>query len=184
MESKVLETIIYGRVEPHIYAFQTQKVPRYTKVGDTYRPTEIRLKEWERIIGSELTTIFDEPAFADSMGDVYFRDYSVHSYLEGQKGKHRLTKNDPEGNPWFSNEFFLETEKNDVDEAIQDIVESYSNGNPRGYDFYSTIDKSHTETIERLHLDYKPRDNQKEVIDRFKARYNPSEKKSVFLCML
>ena len=177
MESKVLETIIYGRVEPHIYAFQTQKVPRYTKVGDTYRPTEIRLKEWERIIGSELTTIFDEPAFADSMGDVYFRDYSVHSYLEGQKGKHRLTKNDPEGNPWFSNEFFIETEKNDIDEAIQDIVESYSNGNPRGYDFYSTIDKSHTETIERLHLDYKPRDNQKEVIDRFKARYNPSKKK-------
>ena len=52
MESRVLETIIYGRVEPHIYAFQTQKVPRYTKVGDTYRPTEIRLKEWERIIGS------------------------------------------------------------------------------------------------------------------------------------
>ena len=43
MESRVLETIIYGRVEPHIYAFQTQKVPRYTKVGDTYRPTEIRL---------------------------------------------------------------------------------------------------------------------------------------------
>lgn len=35
MESKVLETIVYGRVEPHIYAFKTQQVPHYTKVGDS-----------------------------------------------------------------------------------------------------------------------------------------------------
>ena len=82
MDSKVLETIIYGRVEPHIYAFQTEKVPHYTKVGDTYRPTDVRVKEWERIIRSKLTKIFDEPAFADSIGDVYFRDYSVHTFLE------------------------------------------------------------------------------------------------------
>ena len=138
MDSKVLETIIYGRVEPHIYAFQTQKVPRYTKVGDTYRPTEIRIKEWERIIGSKLTTIYDEAAFADSKGDVYFRDYSVHSYLEEQKKKHRLKKEDPEGSPWYSNEFFLDTEKEDVDEAVYDIISSYTIGNPREYEYYNT----------------------------------------------
>lgn len=117
MDTKLLETIIYGRVEPHIYAFQTKKVPHYTKVGDTYRPTMVRIKEWERIIKSELTPIFDEPAFADSLGEVYFRDYSVHSYLEIQKGKHRLKRTDPEGNPWYSNEFFLETKKEDIKEA-------------------------------------------------------------------
>ena len=177
MDKKLLETIIYGRVEPHIYAFQTKKVPRYTKVGDTYRPTEVRIKEWERIIKSELTPIFDEPAFADSLCEVYFRDYSVHSYLEGQMGKHRLTRKDPEGNPWYSNEFFLETEKEDITEAIQDIVDSYSSGNPKGYDYYKTIDKSHSETIERKNLTYPPRDNQKDVINRFKQRYEATSKK-------
>ena len=177
MDTKVLETVVYGRVEPHIYAFQTQKVPRYTKVGDTYRPTEVRIKEWERIIRSELTTIIDEPALADSLGEIYFRDYSVHSYLEGQMGKHRLTKTDPEGKPWYSNEFFLETEKEDINEAIQDIVASYSSGNPKGYDFYKTIDKSPSETIERKNLTYPPRDNQLEVIDRFKQRYKATSKK-------
>ncbi len=172
MDSKVLETIIYGRVEPHIYAFRTNKVPRYTKVGDTYRPTKVRIKEWERIISCELTTIFDEPAFADSLGEIYFRDYSIHSYLENQKGKHRLAKTDPEGCPWYSNEFFLETESNDISEAIKDIKKSYANGNPRGYDFYNIEDKKHTETIERLNLDYPPRKNQQDVIDRFKRRIN------------
>ena len=100
MEPGVLETIVYGRVEPHIYAFRTKKVPHYTKVGDTYRPTEIRIKEWKDKIRDELTVIFDEPAFADSKGEVYFRDYSVHSFLEDQKHKPRLPRNDPEGDPW------------------------------------------------------------------------------------
>lgn len=177
MDTKLLETIIYGRVEPHIYAFQTKKVPHYTKVGDTYRPTMVRIKEWERIIKSELTPIFDEPAFADSLGEVYFRDYSVHSYLEIQKGKHRLKRTDPEGNPWYSNEFFLETKKEDIKEAIQDIVVSYSSGTPSKYDFYKTIDKSHSETIERKNLTYPPRDNQKDVINRFKKRYETTSKK-------
>lgn len=169
MEAKVLETIIYGRVEPHIYAFQTESVPRYTKVGDTYRPTEVRLKEWERIIGKELTKIYDEPAFADLNGDVYFRDYSVHSYLEGH-GKYRLKPTDPEGNPWFSNEFFSDTESHDITAAVNDIKQSFSNGNPRGYDFYQAIDKSRQEVIERKNLTYKPRQNQQDVIDRFKTR--------------
>lgn len=164
MDAAFLETIIYGRVEPHIYAFRTQKVPRYTKVGDTYRPTEVRIKEWRRKIEDDLTVIFDKPAFADSKGEVYFRDYSVHSFLEGQKGKHRLDKTDPEGNPWYSNEFFLNTDETDLDDAIKDVVESYSNDNYRGYDFYKTVDKSHSETIERKNLSYEARDNQIEVI--------------------
>lgn len=183
MDSKILETIIYGRVEPHIYAFQTQKVPRYTKVGDSYRPTEIRIREWERIIDDKLTTIFDKPAFADSTGDVYFRDYAVHTFLREQKHKDRLKKDNTEGIPWYSNEFFLETNKEDIDEAIKDIVDSYSNGNPRGYDYYNTIDKSHSETIDRLHLTYEPRENQQDVIKRFKQRYESTKSKKLNLLM-
>ena len=34
----ILDRIIIGRVEPHIYAFTTNTVPNYLKVGDTYRP--------------------------------------------------------------------------------------------------------------------------------------------------
>lgn len=181
MESNILETIIYGRVEPHIYAFRTDTVPSYTKVGDTYRPTEIRLSEWRKVIGSELVKIYDEPAFADKDGDVYFRDYSVHSFLEGDLHKHRLQKTDPEGTPWFSNEFFLDTEQIDIDNAIKDIQEAYSNGNVKGYDFYQTSDKAPKEEIVRKHLSYPPRENQQEVIDRFKSRIASKGKLSLLM---
>lgn len=42
----VLDRIIIGRVDPHIYAFTTNTVPNYLKVGDTYRPVYQRLNEW------------------------------------------------------------------------------------------------------------------------------------------
>lgn len=43
---EVLDRIIVGRVDPHIYAFTTNTVPNYLKVGDTYRPVSQRLNEW------------------------------------------------------------------------------------------------------------------------------------------
>ena len=48
INSDILEGIIYGRVEPHIYAFSTETIPNYMKVGDTYRPIEKRLNEWRK----------------------------------------------------------------------------------------------------------------------------------------
>ena len=48
IDSKVLDDIIVGRVEPHIYAFLTATVPRYLKVGDTYRPVHVRIAEWQK----------------------------------------------------------------------------------------------------------------------------------------
>jgi len=42
----ILDNIIVGRVDPKIYAFTTETVPNYLKVGDTYRPIETRLDEW------------------------------------------------------------------------------------------------------------------------------------------
>ena len=44
---KLDETIV-GRVDPHIYAFLTSTVPRYLKVGDTYRPVSKRIAEWKK----------------------------------------------------------------------------------------------------------------------------------------
>ena len=44
---QILDRLIVGRVTPHIYAFTTNTVPNYLKVGDTYRPVSVRLHEWE-----------------------------------------------------------------------------------------------------------------------------------------
>ena len=43
IDTEVLDAILVGRVEPQIYAFTTQTIPNYLKVGDTYRPLEVRL---------------------------------------------------------------------------------------------------------------------------------------------
>ena len=47
IDIQLLENLIVG-VEPHIYAFTTETVPNYLKVGDTYRPLEQRLSEWRK----------------------------------------------------------------------------------------------------------------------------------------
>lgn len=44
----ILDELIIGRVEPQIYAFTTETIPNYLKVGDTYRPIEVRLNEWRK----------------------------------------------------------------------------------------------------------------------------------------
>lgn len=49
----VLDRIIIGRVYPHVYAFTTNTVPNYLKVGDTYRSVSQRLNEW-RVFFPEL----------------------------------------------------------------------------------------------------------------------------------
>jgi len=43
-----LDDLIVGRVIPQIYAFTTETIPNYLKVGDTFRPVATRLKEWRR----------------------------------------------------------------------------------------------------------------------------------------
>ena len=48
IDVEILNEIIFGRVEPHIYAFTMGTIPNYLKVGDTYRPIETRLNEWRK----------------------------------------------------------------------------------------------------------------------------------------
>jgi len=48
LDIQILDELIIGRVEPHIYAFTTETIPNYLKVGDTYRPVETRLNEWRK----------------------------------------------------------------------------------------------------------------------------------------
>ena len=49
IDTTVLDNIIVGRVEPYIYAFSTETVPNYLKVGDTSRGVRVRLDEWRKI---------------------------------------------------------------------------------------------------------------------------------------
>ena len=48
MDAKILDELIVGRVVPHIYAFSTNTIPNYLKVGDTYRSVDERLSEWKK----------------------------------------------------------------------------------------------------------------------------------------
>ncbi|HEM2744393.1 TPA: hypothetical protein U0595_002212, partial [Streptococcus suis] len=75
----ILDRIIIGRIEPHIYAFTTNTIPNYLKIGDTYRSVSKRLNEW-RIFFPELKKQYESKAIIDE--EIYFRDYSVHQYLE------------------------------------------------------------------------------------------------------
>ena len=50
IDKTILDEIIIGRVEPHIYAFTTNTIPNYLKVGDTYRPVSVRLSKIINIV--------------------------------------------------------------------------------------------------------------------------------------
>ena len=110
-DMKVPDEIIVGRVEPHIYAFLTTSVPRYLKVGDTYRPVPVRIAEWQRHFAIDATRdVWDWPAVLD--GKVFFRDYSVHQFLQTDKGLKRLDRETLQSlsdgtSLYFSNEFFI-----------------------------------------------------------------------------
>lgn len=165
IDIQLLEELIIGRVEPHIYAFTTGTVPNYLKVGDTYRPVEKRLNEWRKYF-PELEKKFKEIAKVDD--ETFFRDFAVHRYLENEIQKSRLLPDSLESIPYYSNEFFKEATSEDLDNAIVDIKESHKNNNPK-YQFYKFEDSR----IPIIHTynrteNYEPRPNQKETIGRFK----------------
>ena len=49
LDDSIIEKVVYGRIEPKIYAFKTPTIPEYLKVGDTFRTVEERMNEWRRI---------------------------------------------------------------------------------------------------------------------------------------
>lgn len=164
IETKVLDEIIFGRIKPHIYAFETHTVPSYLKVGDTYRPVSERLREWKRYY-NDLEKKGEWSATVGEDNDKFFRDYAVHSYLE-RKHKKRLKPDDIKDIPYYSNEFFENTSTKDVDDAVNDIKNSYLECDI--YKFYN-IESRHEDnyTYERTTIEWEPRDNQKTAIENF-----------------
>lgn len=162
---EVLDELIIGRVEPRIYAFTTNTIPNYLKVGDTYRPVNIRLKEWEKEYPS-LKKEYESPATIND--DVYFRDYSVHKYLEGDLNKHRLREDEVESNVRYSNEFFRDTSVSEVQNAVSDIQTHYDINSGK-YSYYRTQDMRPTDHQYQRGSDWELRPNQQEVVENFKT---------------
>lgn len=160
----ILDNLITGRVEPHIYAFTTNTIPNYLKVGDTYRPVEKRLNEWQEHFPN-LEKKFE--GSAKITDDVYFRDYSVHHFLEMEKNRSRLENEDVPTGVYYSKEFFKEAIADDVEEAISDIKEDY-NCKTGKYHYYDA--NTQLPTIEKYASTgmWHPRPNQKATIKAFK----------------
>lgn len=166
METSVIDKYIIGRVEPQIYAFSTETVPNYLKVGDTYRPIEQRLQEWRKYF-PDLKEHYE--AVAKVGKETYFRDFAIHYFLEHDKNKHRLLESDIPELPYYSREFFKETSKSDVADAIEDIKRSFASNDGK-YQFY-TFDQRPTPityTYKRGDKAYQLRPNQQETVDNFK----------------
>lgn len=161
-----LDEIIIGRVDPHIYAFSTNTIPNYLKVGDTYRPVKVRLEEWKKKYAN-LKHEFDDVAKVED--GVFFRDYSIHQFLEQDLNKRRLLQSDLPKGVYYSNEFFKDISSEDIKTAIQDIKDDYKN-NSMKYQFYDA-DRLPAKTKYRSTGMWQPRPNQQKVIDNFKIAY-------------
>ena len=164
IDLELLDNIIVGRVEPRIYAFTTQTIPNYLKVGDTYRPIEIRLNEWRKHFPN-LEKKFETVAKVND--DVFFRDYAVHYFLENVKFRPRLRKGTLANIPYYSKEFFKDATTDDLEDAILDIKTSHDINHDK-YQYYK-FDESHipiTHKYDRTE-NYEPRPNQQETIRKF-----------------
>lgn len=163
--TNILDQIIIGRVEPQIYAFTTQTIPNYLKVGDTYRPLEVRLNEWRKHFP---LLVKEFEGFAKVDEDTFFRDFAIHSYLESDLGKIRLQPSDIKNIPYYSKEFFKDSTKNDVQNAIKDIIDEYQKNSGK-YKYY-LFDKSLIPTLHTYcrNQTFAPRPNQQATIDRFR----------------
>lgn len=163
IENINLNSLIRGRVDPYIYAFETNTVPNFLKVGDTYRPVEVRLDEWRKFY-SDLKKKYEHIAKVDD--NTYFRDYSVHDFLI-QNGFRRIEKDDVKSGIYLSNEFFMNAKKENLEEAIKDIQKSFEKKDNR-YAFYDVEDNLPLGDFDfKRDADWKPRENQKAVIDNF-----------------
>lgn len=165
----ILDDLIIGRVEPQIYAFTTETIPNYLKVGDTYRPIEMRLNEWRKYFPN-LEKKFGNVAKVDD--ETFFRDYAVHFFLENELKRSRLKPNALKGIPYYSNEFFENATDEDLQEAIEDIKSGHQN-NESKYQYYR-FDESHipiTHTYTRIE-EYPLRPNQQKTVDNFREALN------------
>lgn len=177
----LLDKIIYGRIEPYIYAFSTNTIPNHLKVGDTYRSVNERLEEWKKYYPN-LQKEFEEIAKVDE--EVYFRDFSIHKFLEQERNRTRLSPLEVSKEVYYSKEFFKNAQIEDIKDAILDICDSYKANNNK-YEFYSSKNlKSKVDFKFKRTEDYKPRPNQLEVINNFKKAIKKGRKNLLMFAVM
>lgn len=164
IDTTILDNIIIGRVEPYIYAFSTETVPNYLKVGDTSRGVRVRLNEWRKIFPN-LIQHYEHTAQIDA--ETIFRDFAVHTFLEQEKDRERLQPHTIENLPYYSREFFKDATSDDVEAAVTDIIQN-AQAKSGKYPLYSIDRLPHMFTYGRTE-DFPPRNNQKQAIDNFKV---------------
>ena len=52
---KIVEDNIEIRLDNYIYAFSTNTIPNYLKIGDTSKGVTRRIKQWEKILNKRLS---------------------------------------------------------------------------------------------------------------------------------
>ena len=172
IDKSILDGIIVGRVDPHIYAFTTRTVPNYLKVGDTYRPVSERLQEWRKYFPQLQKEFEGKAKVSDS---VYFRDFSVHEFLEREKRRARLLPTDISADIYYSREFFKEATAQDVQEAIADILKDY-NDHTQIYQFYNAQDRLPEKTRYASTGMWDMRPNQEKTVENFKIALDNGRK--------
>lgn len=161
--------IITGRVVPHIYAFRIETFPPSYKIGDTFRPVDVRIDEWRRIYNGLPFTHDMSWRWNAMINNSFFRDHAVHKYLEDEKGKESM-KPEAFGSYHQSNEFYLNTEICDIEEAISHIKANAALPESPYKLYSSSTLKEENKGFERnvnLHI----RSNQHEVISNFIKAY-------------
>ena len=162
LNTAVLENLIIGRVYPHIYAFSTNTVPKYWKVGDTVRPVKIRLSEWRK----HYQDLTQEYSRAAKVGDKFFRDYAIHGYLERELGKERLQREDMPAGLYYSNEFFKDINVDNLEDAFRHIEQDVKQGGG----IYQLYNEQHLPEIPHYERDTEPynlRPNQEKAVEAF-----------------
>lgn len=164
---EVVDELIIGRVDPQIYAFTTQTVPNYLKVGDTYRPLDVRLNEWRKYFPN-LVKKFGDVAKVDD--ETFFRDYAVHYFLENELKRTRIERTTLKNKQHYSNEFFENATKEDIEKAIEDIKLGHKNNDPK-YQYYRFDESLIPEKYKyrRSEEALKLRPNQEKTVENFKT---------------
>lgn len=152
-------------MRPKIYAFSTNTVPNYLKVGDTYRPVTRRLQEWRKHY-PDLQQHFEGSASVTD--DVYFRDHSVHHFLSQDRGRRRLDRDGLGPGVYYSNEFFEDANSDDVHMAIEDIRHDHQQEGGR-YVFFDASQRLRKTFHYARGDEWAPRPNQQQAVDNFVA---------------
>lgn len=185
-----IEDLLEIRVNPHIYAFSTNTLPRYLKVGDTFRPVDKRIEEWLKKINKLSpvpVSLKKEDSWSSLIQDsnsmsVYFRDYAVHKFLREKLGKENLT--DKELIKIYSQEFFQDASVEDVYTAIEEIKRDCASKNPeKEYDYYSIETGANKEYHGRNDKEWILRPNQEAVVKKFEEKYKNHDRLLMYAVM-